>query len=86
MSPLQALINKASTSGFNKWLLNRALTLSVPFNAPHHFRILEIGQGAAKILLPHRRSNLNHVKVAAQVLNNLGWVRLQSRRRFRSNG
>jgi acyl-coenzyme A thioesterase PaaI-like protein len=34
----------------------------VPFNKPHHFRILEIGDDYVRTTLPYRRRNLNHVK------------------------
>ncbi len=38
------------------------LSRAVPFNAPHHFRILKISPGAVQILLPYKRVNLNHLK------------------------
>ncbi len=62
MSKLQSLIIKSETSAFNKWILNFALSRAVPFNAPHHFKIVKIGKGFASIKLPYRRNNLNHVK------------------------
>jgi acyl-coenzyme A thioesterase PaaI-like protein len=58
---LDELIKRASTSTFYKWVLERACSWKVPFNAPHKFRILETGEGYTKISLPYRRSNLNHV-------------------------
>ena len=33
----------------------------IPFNRPHGFKILEIGDFDIKIQLPYRRSNLNHI-------------------------
>jgi acyl-coenzyme A thioesterase PaaI-like protein len=62
MTQLQSLIKKASDYPFYKWLLNRIMAFTVPFNGPHKFKILEISPGKSKILLPYRRSNLNHVK------------------------
>jgi len=62
MSKLQNLIAKARHSSFNKWVLNTVLSRAIPFNAPHHFKILEIKPGETKIELPYRRSNWNHVK------------------------
>jgi acyl-coenzyme A thioesterase PaaI-like protein len=38
------------------------LSRAVPFNAPHHFQVLNVKAGETEILLPYRRSNLNHVK------------------------
>jgi acyl-coenzyme A thioesterase PaaI-like protein len=62
MSKLRSLISKAQNSTFSKWMLNLILSRAIPFNKPHHFKIVEIGEGETKILLPYRRSNLNHVK------------------------
>jgi len=42
--------------------LNRVMAFTVPFNGPHKFKILEVAPGSLKILLPYRRTNLNHVK------------------------
>lgn len=62
MSKLSQLILKAEKSAFSKWMLNTVMSRAVPFNAPHHFTITEIRSGATRVLLPYRRSNLNHVK------------------------
>ena len=62
MSKLQNLISKSQNSAFYRNVLNFILARSIPFNAPHHFRILAIGEGIAKVLLPFRKANLNHVK------------------------
>src|SRR5215204_4635582 len=62
MPELNKLIQRASTSEFFKWVLNFVISRAVPFNAPHHFKILKINPGFVKVLLPYRRSNLNHVK------------------------
>ena len=34
----------------------------VPFNKPHRFEVVELGDQHVKILIPYRRSNLNHIK------------------------
>lgn len=59
---LTKLIDKASDSKFHLWKLNRILWLGIPFNKPHRFKILRIEEGYAKVSLPYRRSNLNHIK------------------------
>lgn len=62
MSKLHNLILKAGNSGFYNWILNRVLSRAVPFNAPHNFRILKIVPGETTVLLPYKRSNMNHLK------------------------
>ena len=62
MSKLQLLLKKASVSEWYKWVLNRVLSRAIPFNAPHHFRVLTVKSGHIQISLPYRRSNMNHVK------------------------
>jgi acyl-coenzyme A thioesterase PaaI-like protein len=59
---LQKLLHQAETSSFYRWLLNRGLGYTIPFNRPHGFEILEISQQHLKILLPYRRSNFNHIR------------------------
>ena len=56
------IIKKAQGSSFYRWVLNMALNRMVPFNRPHGFRIVEIGDYRLKILLPYRRSNWNHIR------------------------
>jgi acyl-coenzyme A thioesterase PaaI-like protein len=56
------LIARAKRSGFYLWLLNLGLARMIPFNKPHGFKILEIGDFHIKILLPYKRKNLNHIK------------------------
>ena len=62
MPELKKLIQRASTSDFFKWVLNFVIPRAVPFNAPHHFKIVKINPGFVKVILPYRRSNLNHVR------------------------
>ena len=55
-------IERAKHSKFYLWLLNTGLARMIPFNKPHGFRILEIGDYHIKILLPYKRKNLNHIR------------------------
>lgn len=59
---LITLVDRARRSNFHRWLLNVAFDRFVPFNKPHRFRIVEVGDHHVKTLLPYRRRNLNHVK------------------------
>lgn len=59
---LQKLLSHAEHSGFYKWLLNRALNYTIPFNSPHQFEVLAISDRELKVRLPYRRSNLNHIR------------------------
>ncbi len=34
----------------------------IPFNSPHKFQLIEIGDNSLKALIPYRRSNFNHIK------------------------
>lgn len=61
MSKLQYLIAKSAGSSFYKTVLNLALDFTIPFNSPHHYKVLDIKPGFAHVLLPFRRSNKNHV-------------------------
>ncbi len=61
MSKLHNLIGKAAGSSFYTWLLNRVLSRAIPFNAPHHFKVISITPEFTEIALPYRRSNMNHV-------------------------
>ena len=56
------ILQKAKSSSFYRWVLNLALDRMVPFNKPHGFRVVEIGDHRLKILLPYRRKNLNHIR------------------------
>jgi len=55
-------IERAKHSKFYLWLLNAGLARMIPFNKPHGFRILEIGDYHLKLLLPYKRKNLNHIR------------------------
>ena len=55
-------IERAKHSNFYRWLLNVCRSRMIPFNKPHGFKIIEIGDYHIKILLPHKRNNLNHIR------------------------
>lgn len=55
-------IERAKHSRFSLWLLNAGLARMIPFNKPHGFRILEIGDYHIRLLLPYKRKNLNHIR------------------------
>jgi acyl-coenzyme A thioesterase PaaI-like protein len=59
---LAGFIDKAKTSRFRLWLLNKFLHRFIPFNKPHKFEIMAIGDEDVKIRLPFRRKNLNHIR------------------------
>ena len=56
------LVEKAKHSAFYLRLLNWSVDRMVPFNKPHGFKILEIGDHTLKTLIPYRKSNFNHIK------------------------
>ncbi|MCU0357458.1 MAG: DUF4442 domain-containing protein [Cyclobacteriaceae bacterium] len=58
----QEVLQKAKTSAFYLWLLNRSLSRMIPFNKPHGFRIVEIDDYRLKVLMPYQRSNWNHIR------------------------
>lgn len=59
---LKKLINKARGSSFNLWVLNQALSLAIPFNRPHGFKVRKITETDIEITIPYKRKNLNHIK------------------------
>lgn len=59
---LGKILKKAETSGFYRWILNRALDRMIPFNKPHGFRIIETGDNHLKVLLPYKKRNFNHIR------------------------
>jgi acyl-coenzyme A thioesterase PaaI-like protein len=61
MNPAK-LIEKAKTSSFYLWLLNWSFDRMIPFNRPHGFRIIEIGDYHVRTHLPYKTKNLNHLK------------------------
>ncbi|MFZ5970793.1 MAG: PaaI family thioesterase [Bacteroidota bacterium] len=59
---LVSLVAKARTSSFYLWVLNFSFNRFVPFNRPHGFQIVEIGDDSVRTRLPYKRNNLNHLK------------------------
>jgi len=57
-----ALVLKAKESGFYRWLLNVGLNRMIPFNKPHGFKVVEIGDYHLKTLIPYKRKNFNHIR------------------------
>ena len=57
-----SFIERAKHSKFYLWVLNAGLARMIPFNKPHGFKILEIGDYHIKILIPYKRKNLNHIR------------------------
>jgi acyl-coenzyme A thioesterase PaaI-like protein len=56
------ILQKARHSGFYLWLLNKMLDRMIPFNRPHGFRVISIGDNSLRTLLPYRRRNFNHIR------------------------
>lgn len=57
------LIDKliASPGRVSVMALDKLLTVGIPFNAPHGFRILQMDEDAVVINLPNRKLNHNHL-------------------------
>jgi acyl-coenzyme A thioesterase PaaI-like protein len=51
----------ANPSVTNLMALNKVLTIGIPFNAPHGFKIKTLNQDAVLIKLPNRKLNHNHL-------------------------
>jgi acyl-coenzyme A thioesterase PaaI-like protein len=62
MPDLNALITKAKTSSFYKAVLNWSLNRVVPFNKPHGFKVIDIGDYHLKTSIPYKRKNFNHIR------------------------
>ncbi len=62
MAKLSWIIDRSGKSPFYLWLLNQVIRRAVPFNAAHGFRILSIRPGAATVMLPYWKSNMNHIR------------------------
>lgn len=56
------IIQKARTSQFYRRVLDWSTDRMVPFNKPHGFRIVELGDHHLKTLLPYKKKNLNHIR------------------------
>ena len=55
MENLNKLLEKASHSALYLWILNNVLWRMIPFNNPHKFKIVAIGDTDLKIKLPYRK-------------------------------
>ena len=56
------IIEKAKYSSFYLALLNWSLNRMVPFNKPHGFRVLTVGDHSLKTLIPYKKRNMNHIR------------------------
>jgi hypothetical protein len=56
------IIQKSKTSGFYRKLLNKGLNKMIPFNKPHGIKVVELGDGHLKTMVPYKRANFNHIK------------------------
>jgi acyl-coenzyme A thioesterase PaaI-like protein len=56
------ILQKAKHSSFYLMLLNWSLDRMIPFNKPHGFKIVEIGDYKLKTLIPYRKNNFNHIR------------------------
>lgn len=62
MEKFQRIIEKAKTSSFQRWILNKFMGKFVPFNGPHKFFIKTITDDGFEIGMPYIRKNMNHLK------------------------
>ncbi len=62
MNKLQLYYRKARDSTFFRWLFNRVLWRTVPFNSPHRLRVTRFEEEALTIEASYIKTNLNHVK------------------------
>ena len=62
MFNLNGLLKRASKSPTYLKLLNYGLARKIPFNKPHGFKILEVGEEHITTFLPYKKSNLNHIR------------------------
>ena len=59
---INRIVDKSKKSVLYRTILNKGLARIVPFNKPHGFKIIEISDNHLKVLVPYRKSNLNHIK------------------------
>jgi acyl-coenzyme A thioesterase PaaI-like protein len=62
MFDTKQVLEKAKTSSFYRRLLNWSLNRMIPFNKPHQFKVVEIGDYYLRTQIPYRRSNFNHIR------------------------
>jgi acyl-coenzyme A thioesterase PaaI-like protein len=56
------VVEKAKTSSFYLKILNWSLNRMIPFNKPHSFRVIEIGDNHIKTKIPYQKKNFNHIR------------------------
>lgn len=56
------IIEKAKRSAFYLRLLNWSVDRMVPFNKPHGFKVVEVGDYSLKTFIPYKKSNMNHIR------------------------
>lgn len=56
------IVEKAKTSRFYRTILNWSLNRMIPFNKPHGFGIVEMGDFHLKTRIPYKKSNFNHIQ------------------------
>lgn len=56
------ILEKAKHSAFYRKLLNWSLNRMIPFNKPHGFEVVEVGDHHLKTRIPYKRRNFNHIR------------------------
>ena len=56
------IIEKAKHSSFYLRVLNWSLNRMIPFNKPHGFRVVTVGDYYLRTLIPYGRRNFNHIR------------------------
>ncbi|MDQ3101069.1 MAG: DUF4442 domain-containing protein, partial [Bacteroidota bacterium] len=59
---LPGSLKKARHSAISRWWLNMLLQWSIPFNAPHGFRVVPLIEGGMRVDIPFWRVNRNHIR------------------------
>ena len=59
---IRKIVEKAKSSSLYLKILNFGLNRMVPFNKPHGFRIIELGDHHIKTIVPYRKANFNHIR------------------------
>lgn len=54
-------LSKIDDSPFHRWVLNRVLWKTIPFNKPHGLWLSSIGDEHVQIEIPYKKSNKNHL-------------------------
>jgi acyl-coenzyme A thioesterase PaaI-like protein len=56
------IVEKAKHSQLYLKILNWSLDRMIPFNKPHGFKIVEIGDQHIKTFIPYKKRNFNHIR------------------------